>query len=256
MRKILIAAAVLVVVAIGAVLFLVSNLDSLVKTAIERVGTRVAGVPVKVGSVKISLREGTGTITGLTVGNPAGFATPTAFALGEISLALDSSSVTQNPIVIRSILVAAPEVTYEIGQNGSNVSAIQRNVQAFTAGGGTSSNAAPASGSSGGAAKKLVIDRLELRNGKVTLATPLPDGKASAPLGDITLTGIGRSGGGATGAQVASQLLQAVSTASIKAVSNLGIGSLVQGATKGIGGAAGTGAASGALGQVKGMFGK
>ncbi len=263
MRKIMIAAAILIVAAVGAVLFLVSNLDSLVKTAIETVGSKVAGVPVTVEAVKISLRNGSGTITGLSVANPPGFTTPTAITLGELSLAIDTASVTSNPVVIKDIVVAAPAVTYEIGKDGgSNITAIQNNVASYTAGGKAApatqagGNAAPASSATGGG-KKRVIDVLELKDGKVTLATPLPGGKASAPLGNIRLTGIGSGGGGASGAQIATPVLQAVSAASIKAVGKLGIGSMVKGLTSGVTSGAGAGAAAtGGLGQLKGLFGK
>lgn len=251
MRKILIAAAVLIAVAVGAVLFLVSNLDPLVKGAIEKIGTQVAGVPVKVASVDISLSQGRGTISGLTVGNPSGFTTPNAVSLGRITVAIDTESVTKNPIVIKDVEVAAPEVTYELGQGGSNIAVIQKNVQAFTGGGG-GGKAAPAQ-ATGGEARKLEIDLLTISGGKVTLATPVPGGKASAALGEIRLTGIGSKSGGASGAEIAGQVLQAVSAASLKAVGNLGLGNLIQGAVPGV--APGAGAAGG-LDQLKGLLGK
>jgi uncharacterized protein involved in outer membrane biogenesis len=211
----------------------------------------VTGVAVKVSDVKISLKDGRGTLKGLTVANPKGFSTPLAIALGEVTLGIDIGSVTKNPVVITDVLVAAPEITYELNnQGGSNIDALQKNLQASSGGGGSGKVAPPPSESEKDT-KKLVIDRLVVNNGKVTLATPIPGGKASATLGEIKLTNIGRASGGATGAEVATQLLQAISSSAIKGVSSLGIGSLIDGATTGAGGLG-----KGGLDQVKGLLGK
>lgn len=248
MKKAIIGVVVLLIVAIGGgAFFLFSNLDSLVKKVIEEAGTKVAGVKVSVASVKISLTEGKGTISGLTVANPSGFKTPTAFTLGAVTVGIDTSTVTKNPVVIKEVLVAAPQVTYEMGSGGSNFDAIQKNVQAFTGGGSGKSEPA----AKGGDETKVIIDLLQLTDGKLTLATPLPGGAASTDLPDIKLTGIGRSGGGASAAEVASKLLNAISQAAIKAASNMGVGKLIDGATEAVGGQA-----KGATDAVKGMFGK
>jgi uncharacterized protein involved in outer membrane biogenesis len=162
--KIFIGVAVASIVIFGiAVALLMSNLDGIVKTAIEKFGSQVAGVPVRVADVKISLSEGRGTIKGLTVANPAGFKTPTAFSLGEITLAIDTGSVTKDPVVIKEIIVAAPEVTYEVGTGGSNVDAIKKNVEAATGGGKATPAKEPAK--DGGDAKKLIIDLVQMKGG-------------------------------------------------------------------------------------------
>lgn len=248
MRKIALigggAVALVVVLAVGVGVFLYSSLDSLVKKAIETVGSQVAGVPVSVSEVQVKLGEGKASIKGLSVGNPKGFTAPHAFRLGEISVVLDTGSVTGNPIVIKDVTVTAPEVTYETGAQGSNIDALQRNVAAH-GGGGKSEPAAASSSSDGG--KKLVIDRLALTGGTLKLATPIPGAQASAKLGDIVLTGIGRSQGGASSAQVAEQVLGALVKGSLKSVQNMGLGGLVDGVT---------GKAGGAGDAIKGVFGK
>lgn len=256
MRKIAVigggAVALVVVLVVGVGVFLYSSLDSLVKKAIETVGTEVAGVPVSVSEVQIKLGEGKASIKGLSVGNPKGFTAPHAFRLGEIAIALDTGSVTGNPIVIKDITVASPEVTYETGAQGSNIDAIQRNIAAKSGGGGKSEPAASSSSSSSDGGKKLVIDRLALTGGTLKLATPIPGAQASAKLGDIVLTGIGRSQGGASSAQVAEQVLGTLTKGALKSVQNLGIGNLVDG----VAGKAGSVVPGGAGDALKGVFGK
>lgn len=243
MRKIILIVVAVLVVAIGAgVAFLSSNLDSIVKKVIETAGTEVAGVKVSVGDVKISLSEGKATIAGLTVANPPGFSAPHAFKLGAIAVALDTGSLTANPIVIKDISVAAPEVTYEMGASGgSNIDAIQKNVAAKTAGGDKAT-------AEKGGEKKLIIDRLVISKGTVNLATAIPGVKSSATLADIVLTGIGRKSGGASAGEVAKQVMDALTKSALKAGQSMGIGSIgdaVKGAVPGDAG-----------GALKGVFGK
>lgn len=243
MRKIILIVVAVLVVAIGAgVAFLSSNLDSIVKKVIETAGTEVAGVKVSVGDVKISLSEGKATIAGLTVANPPGFSAPHAFKLGAIAVALDTGSLTANPIVIKDISVAAPEVTYEMGASGgSNIDAIQKNVAAKTAGGDKAT-------AEKGEDKKLIIDRLVISKGTVNLATAIPGVKSSATLADIVLTGIGRKSGGASAGEVAKQVMDALTKSALKAGQSMGIGSIgdaVKGAVPGDAG-----------GALKGVFGK
>ncbi|MGE5506501.1 MAG: hypothetical protein ACM31L_18910 [Actinomycetota bacterium] len=243
------AVAVVAVVAIALGL-LVSNLDGLVKAAIEKYGSQVAGVPVKVDAVKISLSDGKGSIKGLVVGNPKGFTTDSAFRLGEVALTIDTGSVTANPVVIKEILVSAPEVTYELAGTSSNIDAIQKNVAAAS-GGAKSEPAAkePAKGEE----RKLVIDQLLIQGGKVNLAaaTPLSTGKMTGALPDIRLTGIGRKSGGATGAEVAGQVMNALSKAALEGASKMGVGNLMDQGGKMLDKATG-----GAGDAVKGLLGR
>lgn len=246
MRKIILIVVAVLVVAIGAgVAFLSSNLDGIVKKVIETAGTEVAGVKVSVGDVKISLSEGKATIAGLTVANPPGFSAPHAFKLGAIAVVLDTGSLTANPIVIKDISVAAPEVTYEMGAGGgSNIDAIQKNVAAKTAGGTSADKKAADKGEE----KKLVIDRLAISKGTVNLATAIPGVKSSATLADIVLTGIGRKSGGASAGEVAKLVMDALTKSAVSAGKSMGIGSIgdaVKGAVPGDAG-----------GALKGVFGK
>lgn len=246
MRKIAMIGGGVIVVVAALVIFLYSSMDGLVKKAIETVGSDVAGVPVTVSEVKIALTDGKASIKGLTVGNPKGFTSAHAFRLGEISVTIDAGSVTGNPIVIKDITVASPEVTVELGAQGSNLDAIQRNLA------GKGGGAKTESASNGGADKKLVIDRLALTNGTVNLASPIPGAKTSAKLGDIVLTGIGRKSGGASAAEVAEMVLNSLVKASAKTVQSMGIGSLVDGVSDKAGGLVPSGAGD----ALKGVFGK
>ncbi|MGD8733207.1 MAG: hypothetical protein PVI08_01890, partial [Gammaproteobacteria bacterium] len=88
---------VLVAIAAFGVYWLASNLDSIVAGAIEKAGSQATGVPVAVSGVSISLKEGSGEIRGLTVGNPPGFDSDYALKLGSISMTIDTGSIRSDP---------------------------------------------------------------------------------------------------------------------------------------------------------------
>ena len=104
----LIAAVAVVVVAV--LLYAAASLDRLVKQGIETYGSRIVGAPVRVGSVEISLSSGRGTLRELSISNPDGFSSGEALRLGEITLDIQLSSLTQEPLVIQEVKILAPEV--------------------------------------------------------------------------------------------------------------------------------------------------
>lgn len=219
MRRVIFTIVALVVAVGGGFFYLMSNLDSLVKSAIEGIGTEAAGVPVQVAEVRIKLSQGTGSITGLTVANPPGFKVESAIRLGEITLQLDQKSVAHNPVVIREIRVIAPQVSYDLAADGSNIASLQRNIDAFAH--GRSAQGAATDKPAGKDDVTFVIDRLSLEPGTLTLATPLPGVEASAPLPPIILTDIGKASNGTGTAEIAQQILGAVLQSATDAVNGL-----------------------------------
>ena len=130
MKKILIGVAVVVVIAIGGVYFLHSNLGSIVKAAVEKYGSEATKAEVTLGGVDLEATTGKAALKGLSVGNPSGFKTPKSFELGGVAVQIDPQTITANPIVIKSVMIDGPKITYELGDNGSNVDAIKSNVDA------------------------------------------------------------------------------------------------------------------------------
>jgi len=230
----------LILIVVVVLFFVVSSLDSLIKAAVEKYGSEITQVDVRLEEAEVSVTSGQGALRGLSVGNPGGFKTASAFRLGEISLTLDVGTVTKDPIVIKEIVISAPEITYEVGAQGNNISAIQRNVDASLrkGQGKAKTEGAPGTGDQGGL--KLVIEHLYVRNGKVNVsATMLKGKKMSAPLPDIHLTGIGRQKGGATSGEVIQLVVRALGQSTTKAVSTLNLDKVLGRAKEAITGAQG-----------------
>jgi hypothetical protein len=272
MKKILIGLAVIILLVVGALVYVYVNLDSIVKSTIEEAGTRVTLADVTVDGVSIETTQNSAAINGLVVGNPDGFNSDYAFSLGNISVRLDGSTLTSDTIRIIEVVVESPSVIYELGNGSSNIATIQRNVEAFVqrvsgptgAGGADEDTSDDAAGGT-----KIIIDNVYVRNGDVGVSAGFLQGKKlSTKLPEIHLTDVGKEDGGATPAEVAGEILTAINSSVFKAVSNLNVDGLLQGVGdlgKGVVGAVG-GAASGggtklkdgadALGgAVKGLFG-
>jgi hypothetical protein len=235
-KGLLIGGGAVIVVVVIAVVFLWSSLDSIVKAAIETYGSEATQAKVTVNDVSISPTSGSGALKGLVVGNPQGFKTPQAFRLGEISLKLDTGSITGDTILIKEIVIAAPEVTYELAGASDNIRTLRDNADRYAksmGAGGTSGTS-----STGGTApkpaetkdeggKKLIIENLYVRSGKVNVAATVVGGKSiGANLPDIHLKDIGKAKGGATPAEVVDQVLGAITQNVQTAVRGIGLDQL------------------------------
>jgi len=188
-------AVVLLLAAGGGAWWLLTSLDGLVKQAIERWGPEITGVAVRVGSVSIKLKDGSGTIRGLFVGNPKGYSAPHALTLGEMRLTLDAASVTKDVVLVRELLLVAPDVVYERGPGGDNLSVIQKNVEAWVA-----KNAGEKKADAG-PGKKFVIENVVIRDGKAHFGTAL-----ASPIPDLHLHDVGKKTNGATAGEAVKQV--------------------------------------------------
>jgi uncharacterized protein involved in outer membrane biogenesis len=192
-----------IAVVVGATLWL----GTLVKTAIEQIGSRMTRTSVKLDHVDISLLRGLVQLDRLEIGNPPGFTAPSAVKLGTARVRLDVRSVLSDTIVIDEILVEAPDITFE-GFPRSNLSAIQENVTAAVpARSSKPSDNNPVKPAASGA-KKLLIKKFTLTNGRVTASV----GGQSLRLGlpNIHLADIGKETGGAAPEQVVSDVFSAI----------------------------------------------
>jgi len=249
MKRLLKIFAVLAVLGIVAVtIFVFTGLGHAIKAVVEGVGSRATGTTVTLKSADVSLSNGDGRLTGLVVGNPKGYGTPSAFELGDIHVTLDTSTVMSDTIVLKEVVIDAPVVTYELGPGGSNVGVIQANVDAFTKGfGGGSSDEKkpssdekkPASAPADKSGKKFVIEDLYIKSGNIGCSASFLGGKkVCATLAEIHLHNLGKAEGGATSGEIAQEVLGALTKGVTKSISDLGIGPLTDGlnALKGQGG--------------------
>jgi uncharacterized protein involved in outer membrane biogenesis len=215
MKKIIVRLIIaLVVVVILAVLGVGLFLDKAIKTAVETIGPKVIKVDVKVQSVSLSLLSGSGTIRGLMLGNPTGFKTPYAINVGEASLALTPRSLLSDKVIVKSIKVQGPEITYETNLKDNNLSKIVANMQG-AAGGGQKEPAQPKEAKP---AKKLEVDEFIITGGKIHVSvTALNGGTATVPLPAIHLQDLGTGPDGITPEELAIKVMEKIEQGTVKA---------------------------------------
>lgn len=226
MKKVLIVLVILAVAVVAGVALLLGNLGSLIKDATEKFGSDATQSKVTLSSADVSLSSGEGSLKKLVVGNPEGFSTPSAFELGEISVKLDTSTITSSTVVIKEVVIQGPKVTYELSSSfASNLAKIQSNVDGYTRrvrGGGGGKGAATPADEGGG--RKFVIETLRIQGGRVELSASLAQGAAvGANIPGVELHDIGKSEGGATPQQIAAKVLEVITTSAIDAVAKAGL---------------------------------
>jgi len=214
MKKIVLSLVIgLLVLVGGGLLYLSANLNGIIVDAVETYGPEVTKTKVALGGSSISVLSGSGELTGLEIGNPKGYKAANAFTLGAIAVDLDVDSVTSDVIVIKSIDIIAPDLTYEPGgKAGSNLQQLVQNTKS----GGSGASSSKGKKSEGGEIK-VIIDRLTIKDGSVNVMTPLSDTPLSTVLPTIEMKDIGRDKGGSTFAEVFEVITKKVTAASSQA---------------------------------------
>jgi len=202
MRRVLVVLAVLAGIGVLGALLAYNSLDLIVRAALEHWGPDVTGVKVEVAGVEISPRDGRGRITGLDIGNPAGFSGSRAVRFGEIRLAIDPATVTSGVVHIRELAVDSTQVTYERTDKATNLDAIQRHIEAYAKRTQAQGDGKGIAGAS--VKRRFVIDRLTIRKARVLMTTRGLGGQGLAfELPDVELRDLGKRQGGLTASQVA-----------------------------------------------------
>lgn len=224
-KGILIGFGVIAVAIVAVFVFIFSSLDSLVEQAIEKTGSEATQASVTLDSVNIEIGSGKVALDGFTIGNPKGFQTPSAFKLGGIAVAVDMQNSSEKTIIVKTIAINGPEVTYELTGQGSNVDALKRNVDAFAKRMGAGQGGGEAKPAKAGEGPNLIIETLTIRGGKVNVSAPILQGETmGAALPDIRLKDIGKDKGGASPAEVAKKIIDALNAKVGDAMASIGVG--------------------------------
>jgi uncharacterized protein involved in outer membrane biogenesis len=231
----------LVVLIIIAIVVIGFFLGDIVKKGIETVGPQIAKVSVKANAVNLSLLTGSATIKGLTVGNPEGYRTSEAISVGTVDVGVDPFSVFSDKIHVRSFHLESPEVTFEGGFGGNNLSKILDNINSsykeqIQQSASTNQPAAVKP------SKKIQVDDFLVTGAKVHVSMTGAGGREmTLDLPDIHLTDLGKNDAGLTATDLSRRLMDSIFSATIKAVSKSateipkGAEDLTSGAAKSIG---------------------
>jgi uncharacterized protein involved in outer membrane biogenesis len=159
------------------------------KPNMEKLASRMVGAKVELGSVSLQPFSGTLTIKDIKVQNPEGFRAGPAAEVKELKIDTASPiSLFRHIAVIDHIIVTEPRIFFELGFNGNNLYALQRNAQRYSGSVVENSSSSPE--------KRVVIRELSLVQPKLQLAPPdliaNPASKpVELPIKDVTINNIG-----------------------------------------------------------------
>lgn len=262
MKKILAMIGIVILVLVVVVVLFLGNI---IKAGIETAGPKITGVPMSVEKVRVNPLTGNVHVKALIIGNPEGFKTDSLMELGEFNLDIALGSLFTDTILIKQILIDAPQITYEKGLRSSNIRTLMDHLAPAEK---PEKEAAAEPKEKKAPGKKVVIEDFQLNGAKVNVTiTALGGKKMTLPLADIQMQDIGKDTGGTDIKEVVSEVFASISDAVVKAVASSGdmagdalknasgmlqdTGGTASDAVKDVGGAA-TDAAKGATDAAKG----
>lgn len=199
MKNILIVISVIIALLIGVVVFLVLNVNSLIKTGIETVGPDVLGVPVTVDDVSISFMGGSGEIQGLRITNPEGYDGQHAITIDNMRVAVDTQSLTTDRVRVREIIIGSPVINYEGSLKSSNIKTLQENAA------GEASSEQEAGGDKG-QGTAVQIDYFEIKDAKLNVDISVLSKPLNLVMSSLLMEDIGKDER-ATPAEAATRIL-------------------------------------------------
>lgn len=212
-------AVLLAVLVAGLLWFGYSQIGRVIKYGIEKGGSQVLKVPVTVKKVSLSFM-GTGSVDGLEFGNPEGFAGPRSVQIGHAEISLDTSSVSQDKVLIKSIRIADPAIFVEAGPGGgTNLKQIIANANAAPR---VAPQTDPAPSGAFGAppskgTAKLQIDEIVITGAKLNASAGLIPGlSADVILPEIRLQSLGTGPEGISPAELTATILNRITEEAAK----------------------------------------
>src|SRR6266481_2504086 len=226
---------VLALVVIVAIVWVHFFLDGTIKRGVETYGPKLTKVEIKLDGVNLSLLSGACKMKGFFMGNPEGFKSHSAILVGNTSVALKPASLLSDKIVVQSVKVEAPEITFETGLNvkENNLSKIVANLEETTGAGGEKPAAQPKEkGGEGG--KKLQVDEFIISGAKLHVTVNVMGGKSvTLSMPEIQLKDLGKGPEGITAPELTKLVLQAIEKQAVQlaatAIADMGKGAVYQG---------------------------
>jgi uncharacterized protein involved in outer membrane biogenesis len=210
MRGALAAVILVVLLVIGVFMFL----NDIVKKGVETVGPKLTKTDVRLASSQISPLSGSGRMTGFLVGNPEGYKTDSAIKIGDVKVDVDVGTLLSDTIIVEEINIQGPEITFEGGLRGNNLSKLLDNLEASTG----ADKEKPEPEDSAVAGKKFVAKDIVIQGGKIHVnITGLGATTTTIAMPDIHLQNVGSDGSGITLAQLSKEILEPLIKTSLKA---------------------------------------
>ena len=262
----------LIILIAGGIYYIYNCYDwqSVVRDLVHKHGSAVVGTDVNVGSINLSLKDGKGGVSNITVANPKGYSQDYIIKLGNVSVSVDKESVIKlaketaqktgpkvKTVIINEIRVSKPEVTYELmNLNRSNSDDIMANIKKNTA---STAKQPKKTETKSDTEYKVAIKKVVVANGTATVAANLLGASQSLSLNlpTITINNLGTEKQGITIEDGLARIFQEILKTTTSVVSKADLSGVLGGVKDLAGTAVGTagkaaGAAVGTAGKAAG----
>ena len=208
--KILKIAAIIVIALI--VLYVVVDflLGSIVKAGVNRFAPMMTHTKVELAGASLSPISGSGTLTGLLVGNPPGWNSDRAFYMGKIHVEVAPFSIFGDHIVVKDIAIDQPEFVYETKFISSNIGDLLKAVS-----GASSAGSASEAATKSGKPIRFEVKHFRMTNGSVTLG--VGSAAMKLPMPPIELTDLGTKEGGISSNELALAIMRSMTASVVSA---------------------------------------
>lgn len=196
-------------------LWILGNLDGLVKNAIEDYGTKITQSKVVAGSVKIDISNGQGTIKNFSIQNPNGFNTLYALKIKQFEFKVDPLTFKKDVTVIHHIKIDTPDITYEKCDGSTNFEVLEENIKDYMKSleekDDEKFDALSQVKHQPEELKKFIIEELEINNPKIAVSAAFMHGKTvGISLPNITLKNIGLEKGGIPASEISQEVVHVI----------------------------------------------
>ncbi|PCK10177.1 MAG: hypothetical protein COA42_00875 [Alteromonadaceae bacterium] len=196
----------------GVGLFILGNLNQIIKDSIETYGPEVTKTSVLLNQVDVDIIEGKGQFNKFTIANPAGFKDPYLLSAEKMLLQIDPVSVTEDVIVINELIIEG--VTISAEQKGLTTN-IQQMLKQLPSSGDDSDDTATRDTSE--SEPRFMIEHLRFANNQLKLTTE-NFGGLSISMPNIDLNNLGNKIKGLTPTELGTAIVKPLLDSARKAV--------------------------------------
>jgi uncharacterized protein involved in outer membrane biogenesis len=195
------------------------SLGTIIKNRVETIGPNATRVEVKLKSAEVWLLAWRVQLTGIVLGNPPGYKTPSSIAVGDVIVRFKPGSAFSDKLVVDSIKIKSPVITLEGGLKDNNLKKIEKNLNDYIGSSSTAPNSSASSSSPAPSERKLQVNDLVITGAKLQVNMTLSAGRTiTLPIPDIHITDLGTGPQGISPVEVGQRALHAVLIAATKEV--------------------------------------